>query len=119
MTLTAQERANKVAEEFNAILSNDPTLWEIAKTVFSSRSASFRAYTLKGIGFTRLFEKRGNRVFCWTTERVRGKFASYQLVNTKQGGPAKPQEIRYHRLRKNAKARAMIMRDEYEAKGLR
>ena len=49
------------------------------------------------------------------TERVRGKFASYQLVNTKAGGPAKPRLVRYHKLRKDAKARARAMRDDFEA----
>lgn len=114
-TMTAQERGREAMEEFNAILRDDPTLREIAASVFGSRSARFRAYTLKGIGFTRLFEKRGNRVFCYTTERVKGKFASYQLVNSKKGGPATPQQVRHHRLRKDAKARARAMRDAYEA----
>ena len=113
-TMTDQERIRQTTQEFNDILRSDPVLREIAASMFGSRSARFLAYTAKGIGFTRLFERRGNRVFCYTTERVRGKFASYQLVNTKAGGPAKPRLVRYHKLRKAAKARAKAMRDGFE-----
>lgn len=127
MAMTAQERVRKATEEFNAIIRSDPVLSRIAAETFGSRSARFLAYSLKGIGFKRLFERRGNRMFCYTTERVRviggtaaklqknAKFASYQLVTVKKGGPAVPKLVRYHSLRKSAQARARAMRDSYEA----
>lgn len=105
--MTTREQA--AAQEAQWILSKvaeaDPVI-RSALDAMVGRSARSRYFTANGIGIARLFERRGNRLFCYTTERVQGKYLSYDLVNQRKGGPAKPRAIARHTTRKAAKERA-------------
>ena len=109
MTTAADERrVQKLQAEFEAIIASDPTLREVFQRVIP-RQANYSYYTAGGIGEQRLFDKRGNAIYCYSTERVHGKYASWRYVCQKAGGSAVIKDRRSHARRKDAKARALAM----------
>ena len=100
--------ASKVSGVFERMAQDNPDFAEILAPLMR-REASWRYYAAHRIGIQRLFEKKGNRLYCFTTEKVAGKYMSYALVCQKKGGPAVPKHVRSHAKRKDAKARALAM----------
>lgn len=98
--MTVEDVAARVERDLNAAIMADPVLSNLFASM-ATREANWRYF-----GKMSAKSKRGARVYCWSTEKVDGKYHSWVYVH--QGGDkwAMRKQVT-HRLRRQAKARAL------------